>query len=249
VLEQYLKEAKILYPVEIRIRKINEIREKNRAGEQLTAEQYEKALQPVTSELIKTQDIIRKLTKMQETSPKDLSATSPENLQETLPAAIQETPSTTSYHTTISSIDRFLNDEFASAILAKHHLLSSLEMLNRTNHEKDKETLQYLATISKQLGGSKANSSGTEREEINKEIDVIKKYRELFKASQGTGFSFYKNAKDLLDRLEILIGQMIAGNDSVDIQNEAIAILDTLLREKKISKEDHEKLYEKIYSF
>ena len=65
---------------------------------------------------------------------------------------------------------------------------------------------------------------------------MIKNYRELFKASQGTGFLFYKNAKDLLDRLEILMGQMIAGNDSFDIQNEAIAILDKLLRKKRFLK-------------
>ena len=204
------QEAKILYPVELRIRKINEIREESKAGQRITAEQYENALKPVTSELVKTQDIIRELTKMQITP-----SMSPTSL----------------------SFSEFINNEFVSSVLLKHEL------------QHPEVRLEDLATIARSLGGQKAKSSGSERQEIDKELDVIKKYREFLKAKEGTGFIYYKNAKDLIDRLDILMGQMRAGNDAVDVQNEGLAILDKLLQQKKISSEDHEKLYEKIYSF
>jgi hypothetical protein len=239
VLEKYRQEAKQRQPVELRIRKINEIREKSRAGQRITAEQYENALKPVTSELVKTQDIIRELTNKQQASPIDLLETSPEYLLKTSPSAIQFTP-TISYKIP-SSIDHFLNNEFTSAVLAKHNLL--------TSEETNKSKLLRLANISKSLGRKKAGSAGSEREEIDKEINVLQRYRFLLRASQGTGLKHYMNVRELIDRLEILMGQMTAGNDSVDIPNEAIAILDKLLQQKKISQEDHKRLYEKIYSF
>ena len=253
VLEQYRQEAKILYPVELQIRKINEIKEKTKAGEHLTAEQYENMLKPITSELVKTQDIIREVTgKQQKTASSpvdDLSATSLKWLLKSPPAVKVESPSIS--YITPSSIDDFLNDNFASTVLLKHNLPAPFEMLNRTSPENNKFRLQRLITISQQLGKRKANSSDElEKDEIDKEMDVIRKYRHLLKqALQGTGLTYYKNAKDLIDRLDLLMGQMRAGNDSIDIRNEALTILDLLLQQKKISNEDHEKLYALIYSF
>jgi hypothetical protein len=252
VLEQYRQQAKILYPVELQIRKINEIKEKTKAGEHLTAEQYEKALKPVTSELVKTQDIIRELkSDKQQTSPIDDLSTAPlQWLLKSPPVVKHETPSIS--YIAPSSIDDFLNDKFTSAVLSRYNLPTPIEMLNRTNHENNTARLQRLKIISMQLGKRKAKSFGSERDEIDKQMDVIRKYRNLLKneaPQEGTGLIYYKNAKDLIDRLDILMGQMRAGNDAVDIQNEALTILDKLLQQKKISNEDHEKLYEKIYSF
>lgn len=234
VLEKYRQEAKQRLPVELRIRKINEIREKSRAGQRITAEQYENALKPVTSELVKTQDIIRELT-----NTLDLLDASPEYLQTTSPTAIQDSP--TIKYKLPSSIDQFLNNEFTSTVLTKHKLL--------TNEETDDTKLLRLEKIAKSLGGLKKSKAGSEREEIDKEINVLKRYRFLLRASHGNGLKHYINHRELIDRLEILVGQMTAGNDSIDISNEAIAILDKLLQLQKISQQDHERLYEKIYSF
>lgn len=204
------REAKLRQPVELRIRKINEIREEAKAGQRITAEQYEKALKPVTSELQKTQEVIRELTEMQQ-----IPSTSP----------------------TMHSLSEFVSDDFVSSVLSKHNL------------QHPHVTFKDLAGISSKLGGIKANSTWDNKKKINKEIDVIRKYREFLRASEGTGLQHYTNASELIDRLAILLGQMRAGNDSVDVRNEAITILDKLLQEKKISQEDHQKLYEKIYSF
>ena len=141
VLEQYRQEAKILYPAELRIRKINEIREKTRAGEQLTAEQYENALKPVTSELVKTQDIIRELTKQATNfTHRRLTSTPLQWLLKSPSCNEHETPSVS--YITPSSIDDFLNDQFTSAILSKYNLPTPFEMLNRANHENNKAILQ-----------------------------------------------------------------------------------------------------------
>ena len=72
MLDDYRQQAKILYPVEHRIRRINEIKDKYKAGEHLTAEQYEKALKPVTSQLLKTQEVIRELSKKQPEATDDI---------------------------------------------------------------------------------------------------------------------------------------------------------------------------------
>jgi hypothetical protein len=76
--------------------------------------------------------------------------------------------------------------------------------------------------MSRKLGRKKVYKSGSEREEIDKELNVLQRVRFLLRASERTGLFYYKNAKDLIDRLGILMEQITAGNDSIDIQNEAL---------------------------
>jgi hypothetical protein len=229
-LENFRREAKIRYPVELKIRAINKIRQEVRAGQRIRDEEYEKALKPVTTELVKTQKIIRELGKTNEQAPAKVSETSPANMQEA-PSASYMSPFT---------------DQFSSTILKKYNLLYPSEIVDWPDQQ---TKLKYLEHISKSLGSKKSKCPDAERDEIDKELNVLKKYRHLLKFQHGTGLKHYKNVRELIDRLEILMGQMTAGNDSVDIQNEAIDIVDKLLEEKKISRIDHEKLYGKIHSF
>ena len=58
---------------------------------------------------------------------------------------------------------------------------------------------------------------------------------------------FFNNPKQLLNKLEIIIGSMKAGNTSNKIRNTGVSIIDTLLKTSTINKSQHEKLYKKYF--
>ena len=60
---------------------------------------------------------------------------------------------------------------------------------------------------------------------------------------QGKGIMFYNNPKELLKKLEIILGEMVAGNTSIKMRNMGVQILDILLKTKIINKSQHKKLY------
>ena len=94
------------------------------------------------------------------------------------------------------------------------------------------------------------------RGELN---DYIKQYRYKSKstkgygtkrgrgASTGRGVYFYNDAKELLEKLTLIIGEMEAGNTSVKMRNMGQTILDTLLRTKSINKSQYQKLVKKYF--
>ena len=94
------------------------------------------------------------------------------------------------------------------------------------------------------------------RGELN---DYIKQYRFRSKsvkgygtkrgrgASTGRGVYFYNDAKELLEKLTLIIGEMEAGNTSVKMRNMGQTILDTLLRSKGINKSQYQKLVKKYF--
>ena len=99
------------------------------------------------------------------------------------------------------------------------------------------------------------------RGELN---DYIKQYRYKSKSTKGygtkrgrgvstgrgvsgSGVYFYNDAKELLKKLTLIIGEMEAGNTSVKMRNMGQTILDTLLRTKSINKSQYQKLVKKYF--
>ena len=93
------------------------------------------------------------------------------------------------------------------------------------------------------------------RGELN---DYIKRYRFKSKSTKGygtkrgrgvsgSGVYFYNDAKELLKKLTLIIGEMEAGNTSVKMRNMGQTILDTLLRTKSINKSQYQKLVKKYF--
>ena len=99
------------------------------------------------------------------------------------------------------------------------------------------------------------------RGELN---DYIKQYRFKSKSTKGNGTKrgrgvstgrgvsgsgvyFYNDAKELLKKLTLIIGEMEAGNTSVKMRNMGQTILDTLLRTKSINKSQYQKLVKKYF--
>ena len=65
-------------------------------------------------------------------------------------------------------------------------------------------------------------------------------------SSKGGGVVF-SDDKDLKDRLIKLTGIISAGNTNIQLRNEAIEILDNLLRKEKISKKQYNAYYKKYF--
>ena len=95
------------------------------------------------------------------------------------------------------------------------------------------------------------------RGELN---DYIKQYRLKSKSIRGFGVQsqrgrqlgrgvyFYNDPKELLQKLTLIIGEMEAGNTSIEMRNMGVSILDTLLRSKAMNKGQYQKLVKKYFS-
>jgi len=53
---------------------------------------------------------------------------------------------------------------------------------------------------------------------------------------KGGNVVFFNDPKQLLEKLEIIIGEIMAGNTSIKMRNTGVALLDTLLRISAINK-------------
>jgi len=84
--------------------------------------------------------------------------------------------------------------------------------------------------------------------------DYIKQYKFKSKSIKGYGTKkqlgrgvyFYNDAKEVLQKLTLIIVEMEAGNTSIEMRNTGQSILDALLKSKSINKGQYQKLV-KIY--
>ena len=67
------------------------------------------------------------------------------------------------------------------------------------------------------------------------------------KRQLGRGVYFYNDPKELLQKLTLIIGEIEAGNTSIEMRNMGVSILDTLLRTKAVNKEQYHKLVKKYF--
>ena len=64
---------------------------------------------------------------------------------------------------------------------------------------------------------------------------------------RGGNIVFFNDAKQLLKKLELIVGEILAGNTSIEMRNTGVAILDMLLKTSQINKAQHEKLYKTYF--
>ena len=86
--------------------------------------------------------------------------------------------------------------------------------------------------------------------------EYIKHYQAREKAITGSGMRrrktggsvrFFSNPKELLQKLEVIIGSILAGNTNQGIRNTGVEILDFLLKEGVINKSQHERIFKKYF--
>jgi hypothetical protein len=109
----------------------------------------------------------------------------------------------------------------------------------------------------KSLGGQKKSKYA--ELDIDEHIKALSFYNERIKfikegldqqskLQTGSGIVSYKNysnCDELIQRLNLLCGNRDAGNNSPEVRNEIVSILDILLKNKSINSNQHKKLYNK----
>jgi len=118
------------------------------------------------------------------------------------------------------------------------------------------------AAVTKQF--NKGAISEAERQENKKRIQntnavlgqYINYYETKVKTMKGSGIRkkrggnvmFFNDPKHLLQKLEIIIGEIAAGNTSIKMRNMGVAILDMLLKTSAINKSQCNKLHKNYFS-
>ena len=130
---------------------------------------------------------------------------------------------------------------------------------------KRKQLSGFKANVTKQY--KSGNLSEAERQMKNKRIDdarvvlneYIKHYDTKLKTMKGSGIKgrgrrqrggnvvFFNDVKQLLKKLELIIGEVIAGNTSIQMRNTGVSILDMLLKMAKINRSQYNKLYNQYF--
>ena len=77
---------------------------------------------------------------------------------------------------------------------------------------------------------------------------VTEKRNKLKKTGKGLGrkrggnLIFFNDPKNLLKKLELIIGEILAGNTNIEMYNTGVAILDVLLKSSLINKSQHQEI-------
>ena len=67
------------------------------------------------------------------------------------------------------------------------------------------------------------------------------------KKQKGGNVIFFNKPKELIKKLDLIIGEILAGNNSIDMRNMGVSILDTLLKMSTINRSQHGKLYKQYF--
>ena len=138
------------------------------------------------------------------------------------------------------------------------------KVINNANFKR-KQLSGFKANVTKKY--KSGNLSEAERQMQNKRIDnarvvlneYIKHYDTKLKTMKGSGIKgrgrrqrggnvvFFNDVKQLLKKLELIIGEVIAGNTSIRMRNTGVSILDMLLKMAKINRSQYNKLYNQYF--
>ena len=86
--------------------------------------------------------------------------------------------------------------------------------------------------------------------------DYINHYNQIFKNIKGSGLKkkrggaqvmFFNNPSEILKKLELVIGSMAAGNNSIELRNTGVALLDILLRKSVLNRSQYNKMYRNYF--
>ena len=158
-----------------------------------------------------------------------------------------------------TTVEATLNSQIMSATQKRNFLRKSV--LPDAIHRRD-QLKGYKTSFTKKFkrGAITEEQKNIMHERINNSFKVLNRYIRYYqgKAEQMTGSGvrrrkkggtvrFFSNPKELLQKLEVIIGSILAGNTNVSIRNTGVGILDLLLSENIINRSQHEKLFRKYF--
>ena len=158
------------------------------------------------------------------------------------------------------SVDMTLNQPQMTPQKTKKYLGKILKDAQTERHK----LKGYKSHVTKQY--KTGEISEADRHMLNKRLDnfrvvlneYIKHHKTKLNEIKGSGIKgrrrkrggnvvFFKDAKQLLKKLELIIGEVLAGNTSIQMSNMGVNILDTLLRISTINRPRYTKLYNQYF--
>ena len=67
------------------------------------------------------------------------------------------------------------------------------------------------------------------------------------KRTRGGQIHFFNNPTDMLKKLELIIGSMVAGNNSIELRNTGVGLLDILFKNSILNKSQYTKIMKNYF--
>ena len=159
------------------------------------------------------------------------------------------------------NVDKILNQQEMNSKKTKAYLK---KVINNAKFERGRLN-GFKANVTKKYKSGKISEA--DRQMQNKRIDdarvtlngYIDHYNTKLATIKGSGIKgrrrkqgggnvmFFNDVNQLLKKLELIIGEVLAGNTSIQMRNTGVNILDTLLRMSTINRPQYNKLYNKYF--
>ena len=130
--------------------------------------------------------------------------------------------------------------------------------------EKRKQLSGYSTDITKKLNsGSITGAEAQYRRKIIQDTrkvltDYIDYNNQRLKNIKGSGLKkktkkggqvmFFNNPTEMMKKLELIIGSKVAGNNSIELRNTGVALLDILLKNSILNRSQYNKIYKNYFS-
>ena len=143
---------------------------------------------------------------------------------------------------------------------------SYLRLVLKNAKTKKKQIPGSLSNVSKKLKSGLMSEAGAKMKrkslyDTNKVLTEYIKYNEQklekLKNIKGSGLKkktkkggqvqFFNNPTEMIKKLELIIGSMIAGNNSIELRNTGVALLDILLKNYILNRPQYNKIYKNYF--
>ena len=157
------------------------------------------------------------------------------------------------------NVDKILNQQEMNPTKTKAYLNKVIKdakfKRSQLNGFKANVTKQYksgkISEADKQMQNKRIeNARVTLNEYINHYATKLQTgtgIRSRRRKQRGGNVMFFNDVNQLLKKLELIIGEVLAGNTSIKMRNTGVNILDTLLRMSTINRPQYNKLYNKYF--
>ena len=158
-----------------------------------------------------------------------------------------------------NTVDKALDSSEFSTTQKRNYLEKNI--LPEANYRRN-QLKGYKSSFTKKFnkGEITEEQKNFQHQRIDRSSQVLGEYIKHYKAKQktlkGSGLRrrkkggtvrFFSNPKELFQKLEVIVGSILAGNTNQGIRNTGVGILDLLLKEGAINRSQHEKLFRKYF--